>query len=80
MLATISRANALADLDHLVVVPCHAIWQGGDPSSRLNEEDWILEPYQKGGNRVAAFFNHIERGYVFLGIFVRMRLNLYYSA
>lgn len=80
MLATISRANALADLDHLVVVPCHAIWQGGDPSSRLNEEDWILEPYQKGGNRVAAFFNHIERGYVLLGIFARMRLNLHYSA
>ncbi|KIK09323.1 hypothetical protein K443DRAFT_83349 [Laccaria amethystina LaAM-08-1] len=62
MFATISRPNALADLDHLVVVPCHAIWQGGDPSSRLNEEDWILEPYQKGGNRVAAFFNHIEKG------------------
>ncbi|KAG6821023.1 hypothetical protein H0H93_007913 [Arthromyces matolae] len=41
---------------------CHAIWKGIDPDLRLNEDQWILEPYQTGGGRVSAFFAHILRG------------------
>ncbi|CAA7259181.1 unnamed protein product [Cyclocybe aegerita] len=41
------------------MVPCHAIWKGSD--SWLNEDDWILESYQKGPGRVKAFYEHIAR-------------------
>lgn len=49
-------------LNHLIIVPGHAIWKGGDPRLRLDNDQWLLEPYQKSGRRVAAFFAHIERG------------------
>lgn len=54
-------------LSHLIIVPCHSIWQGTD--SWTNEEDWLLEPYQKGPGRVRAFYQHIEQRHVFLHSF-----------
>jgi hypothetical protein len=61
LLATISREKSIRGLTHLVVVPGHAIWKGTDPQLRLREDQWVLEPYQRGGGRVAAFFAHIMR-------------------
>ncbi|KAF8637975.1 hypothetical protein AX16_010607 [Volvariella volvacea WC 439] len=62
LFATIPRDGGLRHLNHLIMVPGHAIWIGTDPERRLDEDDWILEPYQRGGNRVAAFYAHIEQG------------------
>ena len=61
---TIARDRALAELDHLVLVPGHAIWRGNSVEERLDEDRWVLEPYQRGGGRVAAFFKHIVKACV----------------
>ena len=62
ILSTISRDGAVQRLDHLIIVPGHAIWKGPTSDSRLDEDEWVLEPFQKGGGRVSAFISHIERG------------------
>lgn len=62
LLATIPGRHSLHDVNHLIMVPGHAIWTGSNAQSRLNEEEWILEPYQRGGERVAALFAHISSG------------------
>ncbi|KAG6812541.1 hypothetical protein H0H92_002310 [Tricholoma furcatifolium] len=62
LLSTISRDPAVRNLNHLIVVPGHAIWKGTNPELRLREDQWVLEPYQMGGGRVSAFFAHIFRG------------------
>ena len=63
---TLQRDKSLEEIDHLIMVPGHAIWKGTSVEERLDEEQWVLEPYQRGGGRVAAFFGHIVGGYVFL--------------
>ena len=62
ILATIERDRVLHSLDHLVIVPGHAVWKGTHPERALEEDNWILEPYQRGGGRVDAFYNHIMQG------------------
>ncbi|KAF8070357.1 hypothetical protein FPV67DRAFT_1014568 [Lyophyllum atratum] len=62
LLSTISRDLEARRLSHLIIVPGHAIWKGTNPESRLREDQWVLEPYQKGGGRISAFFAHILRG------------------
>lgn len=62
ILSTIQRHEALSEIDHLIMVPGHAIWRGTDIRRRLDDDEWILEPYQRGGGRVAAFYQHIETG------------------
>ena len=52
------------NLDHLIIVPCHSIWQGTDSWS--DEKDWLLEPYQRGPGRVRAFYQHISQRYISL--------------
>lgn len=32
-----------------------------DAGNRENDEDWVLQPIQKGGS-VKTFYKHIERG------------------
>ena len=65
LFATITRhAEITRGLNHLILVPGHAIWKGGDPQLRRDVDQWVLEPYQKVGGRVDAFFAHIQRGYV----------------
>ncbi|KAF9453935.1 hypothetical protein P691DRAFT_693495 [Macrolepiota fuliginosa MF-IS2] len=59
--ATIPRPRT-AELNHLVIVPGHAIWTGHDPKKRLDDSEWILEPYQKGRARLEALYHHIQRG------------------
>lgn len=60
--ATVTRPSSLEDLNHLVVVPGHAIWIGNDPGKRLDDSEWILEPYQKGKARLEALYQHIQQG------------------
>ncbi|CCM05685.1 uncharacterized protein FIBRA_07916 [Fibroporia radiculosa] len=62
ILATLQRDASLANIDHLIIVPGHAIWRGIDPARRLEDDEWILEPYQRGGGRTSAFFGHIASG------------------
>jgi hypothetical protein len=57
--ATVTPSSSL---DHLVIIPGHAIWTGHDPEQRLNDSQWILEPYQKGKARLEALYRHIQRG------------------
>ncbi|KAF8348176.1 hypothetical protein F5887DRAFT_1254581 [Amanita rubescens] len=62
LLAAIKRHDSTENLTHLIIVPGHAIWTGTDPNLRLSEDQWLLESYQKGKGRLAAFFAHISRG------------------
>ncbi|EMD37531.1 hypothetical protein CERSUDRAFT_136170 [Gelatoporia subvermispora B] len=62
VLDTIQRDETLPALTHLIVVAGHAIWKGNDASEILDEEQWILEAYQRGGGRVNAFVQHIMTG------------------
>lgn len=59
---TVNWPATRKNLDHLIIVPCHSIWQGTD--SWLDEKDWLLEPYQRGPGRVRAFYQHISQRYI----------------
>lgn len=54
-------ANPYADRKHLVMVAGHAIWKGG-PSLGETDDEWTLEPYQRGHNESEAWISHIEKG------------------
>ncbi|KAI5817457.1 hypothetical protein BZA77DRAFT_386741 [Pyronema omphalodes] len=65
-----STAAATADLDlgppltqlkTLVIVACHAIWLGG-PTAGKEENEWVLESYQRGRNEQIVWGRHIEAG------------------
>jgi len=67
ILATIERDEALRALDHLVVVPGHAVWRGTRAEGKMDPGEWVMEAYQleggsSGKGRVAAFVEHINRG------------------
>ena len=47
------------DINHLIVVTGHAILL--DKNKYLEDEAWVLEPFQKGG-QVQTFVDHIVRG------------------
>lgn len=49
-------------LDHLIVVPGHAIWKGVDPGKRTQDSEWILKSYQKGVGKTQVFWEHIAVG------------------
>lgn len=59
-LATVVRPLEWQHLTHLIIVPCHSIWKG--TRSWLDDDDWMLESYQKGSDRVKVFYEHIKRG------------------
>ncbi|KAI1785872.1 hypothetical protein LXA43DRAFT_1113146 [Ganoderma leucocontextum] len=59
---TLQRDRTLEGIDHLIMVPGHAIWKGTSVEESTDEDAWVLEPYQRGGGRVAAFFRHIAGG------------------
>lgn len=59
-LASVVRPLERKHLSHLIMVPCHSIWKG--TNSWLDDEDWVLESYQKGSDRVKVFYEHIARG------------------
>jgi hypothetical protein len=49
-------------LDHLVIVPGHAIWIGAHGEDAEVEDSWLLASYQKGRRRPTVFRSHISRG------------------
>jgi len=58
---TIERDPRFQELDHLILVACHAIWTGRDGNVAGADEDWVLEPMQRGGS-VRTFIKHIQEG------------------
>lgn len=58
---TIERDTRYGELNHLVMVPGHAIWVGNDVNRIERDEDWILESMQRGGS-VRTFVQHIRVG------------------
>ncbi|KAM0790823.1 hypothetical protein ACM66B_004668 [Microbotryomycetes sp. NB124-2] len=50
-----------SNLKHLVLVPGHAIWIGCDASKATQDDTWILEDMQKGGD-VRAYIRHVTKG------------------
>lgn len=62
VLSTITRDSSLFTLEHLIVVTGHAIWKGTDPSHMFDEDQWVLQPYQKVGKHIAAYYSHILTG------------------
>lgn len=57
------RDSWTESLDHLIIVPGHAIWKGVDPAKRTQDSEWILKPYQKGVGKTEVFWEHIAVGY-----------------
>lgn len=62
LMLTVDRGWTPLQLNHLVVVPAHAVWEGRTYEERLDEEKWTLESYQTGGGRLSTFVRHIEEG------------------
>ncbi|KAJ3862184.1 hypothetical protein EV359DRAFT_45681 [Lentinula novae-zelandiae] len=60
ILSTLNGDINYDSLDHLIIVPGHAIWNGASAKHRLEENLWTLEPYQKNSGRVEAFYQHIS--------------------
>jgi hypothetical protein len=48
-------------LNHLVIVAGHAVWAGCHFSERENNENWVLEEYQRSGS-VKTYWKHIKKG------------------
>lgn len=43
---------------HLIIVPCHSIWKGGESLGR-NPLEWYLSSYQVEGNDNMSFIEHL---------------------
>jgi hypothetical protein len=56
------RAVASPGLDHLVVVPGHAIWVGMSAEEAEDEDAWLLLSMQKGRGSPSLLRAHIARG------------------
>lgn len=61
METTISRDRRYGELEHLVMVPGHAIWIGREKQRIEDDDEWVLQPAQKGGS-VRTFIKHIQEG------------------
>lgn len=53
----------LNENNHAIIIAGHAIYKGtpNNMNDISNDENWILEPYQKGG-QVKTFIQHIQTG------------------
>jgi hypothetical protein len=58
---TLERDARFGQLEHLIMVPGHAIWLGHDPARVEDDDQWILEPMQRGGS-VKTYLEHIRQG------------------
>ncbi|KAJ7188545.1 hypothetical protein C8R46DRAFT_934481 [Mycena filopes] len=61
LLASLPDLESKATLNHLVVVPGHAIWKGTNPELRTRPQEWAFRSYQPGqeSSRLEVFFQHI---------------------
>lgn len=62
--STITRDSKLSSLEHLVIVPGHAIWKGSRQEDTFVEDEWLMESFQQGDKaaRITAYHEHISRG------------------
>lgn len=58
---TIQRDERMAHVNHLILVPGHAVWLGNDASTYEDDAEWVLESFQRGGS-IKTFNKHIEKG------------------
>lgn len=49
----------MSEVSHLIIVPCHAIWLGGN-SVGGDSSEWILKPFQK--DEMSTYKAHIQKG------------------
>jgi hypothetical protein len=61
----VDRPEYAKNLTHLIVVPCHGVWIGSRPELRSDEDEWLLQSFQRNSGRVQSFFSHIARGCAF---------------
>ncbi|CAE6430545.1 unnamed protein product [Rhizoctonia solani] len=59
---TISYNHSESELDHLIMVPGHAIWKGGDPVEYEKDSEWVLDVAQAGRGNPKVFYAHIAKG------------------
>lgn len=45
-------------MNHLIILPCHSIWKGGDTDG-LDQDEWHLAPFQYEGQDHLCFRDHI---------------------
>lgn len=57
---TIHRDERMMHVNHLVVVPGHAVWTGTEATKASLDDDWVLERMQRGGS-VKTYMQHIKR-------------------
>ncbi|KAI0256420.1 hypothetical protein BJV78DRAFT_1278911 [Lactifluus subvellereus] len=62
IIETLPSRPSASGLDHLVIVPGHAIWIGARSEDAEDEDSWLLAPYQRGRGRPSIFRAHISRG------------------
>lgn len=62
IIETLPSRRSASGLDHLVIVPGHAIWIGARSEDAEDEDSWLLAPYQRGRGRPSIFRAHISRG------------------
>lgn len=64
IITTVARDKALPALEHLVIVPGHAIWEGSRQEHSLDEGSWLMDSFQNGDKkaRIVAYHEHIVRG------------------
>lgn len=54
---TIKRDARMGDVDHLILVPGHAVWLGSDATAAAEDDEWVLEGMQS----VKTYIKHIDQ-------------------
>ena len=62
IIETLPSRPSASVLDHLVIVPGHAVWIGARAEEAEDEDSWLLAPYQRGRRRPSIFRAHISLG------------------
>ncbi|KAI8874117.1 hypothetical protein GQ42DRAFT_115957, partial [Ramicandelaber brevisporus] len=52
------KKETMPDIDHLILVPGHAIYTGGTLDSL---DSWILEPYQRSEADISSYVEHVRQ-------------------